>query len=63
MNVYIRSSVITLQDAEYSVNVHWQGKQMKMWIKRGNFSEKTEELLSMKLVTFWEFHLAQFREF
>jgi hypothetical protein len=49
--------VVALQDAE-CFGVYWRGKQMKMRITQGNFSEKTKELLSMKLVTFGEFHVA-----
>jgi hypothetical protein len=37
--------------------------QMKMWIKLRNLSLKTEESLSLKLLTYWKSHLYKFRAF
>ena len=46
-----------------ALDVHQQAKQMKMWIKWRPLSFKTEEWLSVKLLTCWELHLGHFRPF
>jgi len=43
-------------------DVHLWAKQIKMWIEWWAVALQTQKWLSVKLLTFWEFHLDQFRE-
>jgi len=47
-------------DTQY---IHQQAKQMKMWLKWSNLSLKSEELVSVKLLTCWEFYFGHFGEY
>jgi len=58
----LKSCVSSVEGAE-CLDIHHQADHMNMWSMSRIMFMETEESLSMKLLTFWEYHLGHFRVF